>query len=52
MIRKMRELWIYRWWTHIPDWRYAHQYFWVTLANNVASKSFLKFFQNSIGHIP
>jgi hypothetical protein len=39
---EMRELWIYRWWMHIPEWRYAHQYFWVRLANNVGSKSFLK----------
>jgi hypothetical protein len=31
---------------------YARQYFWVRLANNVGSKSFLNFFQNSIGHIP
>jgi hypothetical protein len=26
--------------------------FWVRLANNVCSKSFLKIFQNSNGHIP
>jgi hypothetical protein len=36
---------------HILEWRYARQYFWVRLENNVGSKSFLKFFQNSIGHI-
>jgi hypothetical protein len=40
----MWELWIYRWWTHISEWRYARQYFWVRLANNVGSKSFLIFF--------
>jgi hypothetical protein len=40
----MGELWIYRWWTHIPEWRYARQSFWVRLANNVGSKSFLNFF--------
>jgi hypothetical protein len=38
----MCELWIYRWWTHIPEWRYARQYFWVRLANNMGSKSFKK----------
>jgi hypothetical protein len=52
MMMEMWELWIYQWWTHIPEWRYAHQYFWVSLANNLGSKSFLKNFQNSIGHIP
>jgi hypothetical protein len=45
-------LWIYQQWTHIPEWRYACQYFWLRLANNVGSKSFLKKIQNSIGHIP
>jgi hypothetical protein len=39
---EMWELWIYRLWTHIPEWRYAHQYFWVRRANNVGSKSILK----------
>jgi hypothetical protein len=39
---EMWELWIYRQWTHIPEWRYACQYFWVRLANNVGSKSFKK----------
>jgi hypothetical protein len=27
-------------------------FYWVGLANNVGSKSFLNFFQNSNGHIP
>jgi hypothetical protein len=27
---------------HILEWRYAHQSFWVRLANHVGSKSFLK----------
>jgi hypothetical protein len=36
------ELWIYQWWMHISEWRYARQYFWVRLANNVDSKSFKK----------
>jgi hypothetical protein len=27
---------------HILEWRYARQYFWVRLANNVGRKSFLK----------
>jgi hypothetical protein len=39
---EMEELWIYRWWTHIPEWRYARQSFWVRLANHVGSNSFLK----------
>jgi hypothetical protein len=43
---EMWELWIYQRWTHIPEWRYARQYLWVRLANNVGHKSFLKFFQN------
>jgi hypothetical protein len=30
------------WWMHILKWRYACQYFWVRLANNVGHKSFLK----------
>jgi hypothetical protein len=29
MIMEMWELLIYRQWTHILEWRYAHQYFWV-----------------------
>jgi hypothetical protein len=39
---EMWELCIYRRWTHIPEWRYPHQYLWVSLANIVGSKSFLK----------
>jgi hypothetical protein len=42
MIMEMEELWIYWWWTHIPEWRYACQYFWVRLAINVGGKSFKK----------
>jgi hypothetical protein len=44
----MWELWIYRRWTHIPEWRYARQYFYVRLANNVGSKSFLKKFKTQL----
>jgi hypothetical protein len=33
---------IYWRWTYIPEWSYAHQYFWVGLANNVGSKLFSK----------
>jgi hypothetical protein len=29
---EMGELWIYRQWTHIPEWSYARQYYWVRLA--------------------
>jgi hypothetical protein len=39
---EMWELWIYQRWTHISELKYARQYFWVRLANNVGSKSFLK----------
>jgi hypothetical protein len=42
MIMEMGELWIYQQWMHILDWRYAHQSFWVRLANHVDIKSFLK----------
>jgi hypothetical protein len=41
MIMDMWELWIYQW-THIPEWIYARQYFWVRLAINVGGKSFSK----------
>jgi hypothetical protein len=42
MIMGMWELWIYQRWMHILECRYARQYFWVRLANNVGNKSFLK----------
>jgi hypothetical protein len=42
MIMEMGELWVYQWWTHIPEWRYARQSFWVGLPNHVGIKSFLK----------
>jgi hypothetical protein len=45
MIMDQWELWIYRWWTHIPEWRYACQYFWVRLAINAGGKSFSKKFK-------
>jgi hypothetical protein len=48
MIMEMWELWIYQRWTHIPDWRYARQYFYVRLANNVGLKSFLKKFKTQL----
>jgi hypothetical protein len=44
----MGELWIYWRWMHIPEWSYAHQYFWVTLANNVDNKSFSKKFKTQM----
>jgi hypothetical protein len=34
------------------EWTYTRQYFWVRLANNMGSKSFLKKIQNSNEHIP
>jgi hypothetical protein len=42
------ELWIYRRWTHILEWRYARQYFWVRVAYNVGSKSFFEFFKTQL----
>jgi hypothetical protein len=48
MIMEMWELWIYQRWTPIPEWRYARQYFWVRLANNVGSKFFLNFFKTQL----
>jgi hypothetical protein len=39
MIMEMEELWIYWRWMHIPEWRYARQYFWVRLAINMGGKS-------------
>jgi hypothetical protein len=41
---EMGELWICWRWTHILEWSYACQYFWVRLANNMGSKLFLIFF--------
>jgi hypothetical protein len=40
MIIEMGELWIYWLWTHIPEWRYARQYFRVRLAIFLGSKLF------------
>jgi hypothetical protein len=42
MIMEMGELWIYWWWTHISEWSYARQYYWVRLAKILDGKSFLK----------
>jgi hypothetical protein len=43
MIIEMRELWIYQQWTHILDWSYVRQYYWVRLANkNWMSNHFQK----------
>jgi hypothetical protein len=46
MIMEMRELQIYWWWTHIPEWIY--QYLWVRLAINVGGISFLKKFKTQM----
>jgi predicted phage tail protein len=45
---EMRELWIYWQWTHIPEWRYTRQYFWVRLVDNVGRISFLIFFETQL----
>jgi hypothetical protein len=45
---EMWELWRYRQWTHIPEWRCAYQYFCVRLANNMGSKLFLIFFKTQL----
>jgi hypothetical protein len=42
------ELWIYRRWTHIPEWSYACQNSWVRLANNLSGWQIIyEKFQNS-----
>jgi hypothetical protein len=51
MIMEMGELWIYQWWTHIPEWSYACQYYWVRLAKKIDGKSFLKKFKTHNGHL-
>jgi hypothetical protein len=48
MIMELWELWIYRQWMHILEWRYAHQYFCVRLAINVGSKSFSEIFKTQL----
>jgi hypothetical protein len=47
MIMEMGELWIYRWWTHISEWSYAHQYCWVRLAKKFGCHIIFKKIQNS-----
>jgi hypothetical protein len=49
MDMKVKELWVYQRWTHILDWTYARQYFWVRLATRFrkGKKIDLKRFQNS-----
>jgi hypothetical protein len=47
MIMEMGELWIYRWWTHIPEWSYAHQYYRVRLAKKFGWQIIFEIFQNS-----
>ena len=43
-----REWWSYWRWMHNPEWIYAHQYFWVRLANKFSRRSnHFKKFQNS-----
>jgi hypothetical protein len=48
MIMEMGEVWMYRRWTRIPEWKYARQSFWVRPANHVGSKSFFKFFKTQL----
>jgi hypothetical protein len=47
MIIEIGELWIHRQWTHISEWSYARQYYWVRLAKKIGWKIFFKKFQNS-----
>jgi hypothetical protein len=47
MITEMGELWIYQRWTHIPEWSYAHQHYWVSLAEKFGSQIIFKKIQNS-----
>jgi hypothetical protein len=44
---EMGELWIYWQWTHIPEFSYAHQYYWVRLEKKFGWQIILKKFQNS-----
>jgi hypothetical protein len=46
MIMEMGEWSIYRRWTHIPEWSYAHQYYWVRLAKKIGWQIIFKKFQN------
>jgi hypothetical protein len=47
MIKEMGELWIYRQWTHILEWSYARQYYWVRLAKKFGWQIIFNIFQNS-----
>jgi hypothetical protein len=47
MIMEMGELWIYRRWTHISEWSYARQYYWVSLAKTFGWQIIFEKFQNS-----
>jgi hypothetical protein len=47
MIMEMGELWIYRRWTHISEWSYAHQYYWVRLAKKFGWQVIFEKIQNS-----
>jgi hypothetical protein len=47
MIMKMGELWIYQRWTHISEWIYAHQYYWVRLAKMFGWQIIFEKSQNS-----
>jgi hypothetical protein len=44
---EMGGLWIYWWWTHIPEWSYARQYYWVGLQKNFGRQIIFEKFQNS-----
>jgi hypothetical protein len=43
----MRELWIYRQWTHILEWSYARQYYWVRLVKKIGWQIIFKKIQNT-----
>jgi hypothetical protein len=47
MIMEMGELWIYRRWTHTPEWSYTSQYYWVRLAKKIGWQIIFEKFQNS-----
>jgi hypothetical protein len=47
MILEMGELWIYWRWTHISEWSYARQYYWVRLTKKFGWQIIFENFQNS-----
>jgi hypothetical protein len=47
MIMEMGEFWIFQRWTHILEWSYARQYYWVRLAKKFGRQIIFEKCQNS-----